>query len=108
MLPADRKFIDVKYDPDCTSKQTMEYLNKYCTVSIGKEISLTGTIALSKAYKKKDRMSVDIAIESIKERLTLDVEVIDCKCAETPEADSDYCHGVGTKTCGICNCDLNR
>lgn len=110
MTATDRKFIDIKYNPECTSKlpENVSYIRRHCTVLHGKEYSLTGTISLSKYYNDKDRISVDIAIESIKERLTLDVQVIDCDCAETHEADSFYCHGKGTKSCGTCHCDPDR
>ncbi|XP_026327015.1 integrin beta pat-3-like isoform X2 [Hyposmocoma kahamanoa] len=109
MTATDRKFIEIKYNPDCTSKRSDNdpYLKSYCTVLHDKENTLTGTISLSKYYKE-DRISVDIAIEGINERLTLDVQVINCDCAKRPEAKSKYCYGNGTKTCGTCHCDPDR
>lgn len=109
MTATDKKFIDIKYNPDCTSKRPENdvYLKSQCTVSHGKEKSLTGTISLLKYYKK-DKISIDIAIEGIKERLILDVQVIDCNCAKQPEAESKYCHGNGTKICGTCDCNPDR
>lgn len=110
MTATNKKFIDIKYSPNCTNKlpENDPYLKKYCTVGHDKEISITGTIYLSNLYNTRDRISVDIAIESINERLTLDVQVIDCDCAKHPEAESKYCHGRGTKSCGTCQCDPDR
>lgn len=99
-----RKNIDISLTPNCVSEDS----GNECDVEVGKEKQFTGTIKLLK-YDKYDSMTVDIAVESIGEKLTIDIDVIkDCNCTTNGvDENSTYCHGE-PRICGECSCGNKR
>lgn len=92
--------LSISFDPDCTTNLNVPG----CGVEIGKETHLVGTVQ----YDGTDDVSVDIIVEGIGEKLTLDIEAIkNCECEKNVEASADYCHGEA-RYCGICHCSDNR
>ncbi|CAK1549666.1 unnamed protein product [Leptosia nina] len=93
-----REYFEISFNPDCLSKNDRD-----CKVKPGEEKEMNGTIKLLK-YFSGEHKSIDVIIEGIKEKLTLDIEIIEsCNCRS--EADSKFCSSRGTKRCGICECN---
>lgn len=60
-------------------------------------------------YIGVDNFQIDIVPEGIKEKLTLDIEIVKhCECEKFDETNSTICYNGGNYTCGICKCDTNR
>ncbi|KAJ0181645.1 hypothetical protein K1T71_002367 [Dendrolimus kikuchii] len=93
-----KKHIHINFDPDCNKKT--------CEVRKGEQTDFTGTILLTE-YDGNDNLIIDIGIEGISDKLTLDVDVIkDCDC-EKEEKRTEYCSNE-IQQCGICICGEKR
>ncbi|XP_059059311.1 integrin beta pat-3-like [Achroia grisella] len=96
---------EITFNPNCTG---LTKTKEYCNIKKGEEKHFTGSIKL-KEYHEGDDMLLDIVIEGINERLSLDIEVIkQCECENKREINSEECSKWGTLECGICNCNANR
>ncbi|KAF9416980.1 hypothetical protein HW555_005808 [Spodoptera exigua] len=95
-----KKDLSISFDPDCTTNLNI----KECDVEIGKESHLVGTVR----YDGTEDVTLDIIVEGIGEKLTLDIESIkSCECEKNVELRADYCHGEA-RFCGICHCSDKR
>lgn len=68
-----------------------------------------GTVKLLE-YTGHDKVTADVVIESIGEKLTLNIDVINsCECErdDKVEINSDFCHGE-RRVCGECVCSDKR
>lgn len=94
----------ISFHPNCTETKNN---NLNCNVKKGEEIKFTGKITLLKNITD-ETTTVDIVVEGIKEKVTLDINLIqDCECPnDIPKAPD--CSNAGTLKCGICECDENR
>ncbi|KAL0848939.1 hypothetical protein ABMA28_013333 [Loxostege sticticalis] len=94
----------ISFHPNCTETKNN---NLNCNVKKGEEIKFTGKITLLKNITD-ETATVDIVVEGIKEKVTLDINLIqDCECPnDIPKAPD--CSNAGTLKCGICECDENR
>ncbi|CAB3248239.1 unnamed protein product [Arctia plantaginis] len=98
-----RKNIEISLTPNCVSEDS----DNECDLEVGKEKQFMGTIKLLK-YDEYENMTIDIAVESIGEKLTIDIDVIkDCNCTNSGVANSTYCHGE-PRICGECSCGDKR
>ena len=95
-----KKHLKISFDPDCTTGNNITA----CNVEIGKEQHLVGTVQ----YDAAEDAVVDIIVEGIGEKLTLDIETIkNCDCERNAEINSTFCH-EDRRSCGICECSDNR
>ncbi|XP_068621175.1 integrin beta-PS-like [Battus philenor] len=98
---AYRKKIEIKFDPDCLEEQGNE-----CLVKKGMQTDFNGTIKLLD-FVKEDNILVDVLIGGIKEKLTLDIDIINkCNCETTVNA--SICNYFGKRRCGVCECTPGR
>ncbi|CAH0603376.1 unnamed protein product [Chrysodeixis includens] len=97
-----KKNIEITLNPDCTRDSA----GAECDVEMGKELQLEGTVKVSEYIS--NNVLIDITVEGISEKLTLDIEVIkSCGCETKVEESSDYCHGE-KRFCGECSCSSRR
>ncbi|KAJ8726160.1 hypothetical protein PYW07_000858 [Mythimna separata] len=95
-----KKHVKISFEPDCTTDEH----NPGCDVEIGKEQHIVGTIQ----YNGTKSATVDIVVEGIGEKLTLDIDTVKtCDCESKPEINSAFCYG-DKRVCGICKCSDNR
>ncbi|XP_075991987.1 integrin beta-6-like [Anticarsia gemmatalis] len=95
--------LKITFNPECTSDTS----GSECDVEIGHEKQLTGLVTLLK-YDGQNNINVDIVIESIGEKLSLDIEVIkNCECEKHVTEKSDYC-SFEKRSCGLCECGAKR
>ncbi|KOB67435.1 Integrin beta [Operophtera brumata] len=100
-----RNNFQIKFHPDCTKKDHGDD----CKVETGERRDFTGTITLTEYYGK-DTELIDISVQGMTEKLTLNVEVIKCACEEDEENKADnlkYCSGQKLQ-CGVCICGESR
>ncbi|KAM3962805.1 LOW QUALITY PROTEIN: integrin beta pat-3-like [Aphomia sociella] len=104
-MRSSQKDFKITFNPDCTGVTSDK---DYCKVKKGEVKHFTGTISIVEFHDGYDT-PIDILIEGINERLTLDIEIIkQCNCESKHEANSLECNKGGTLECGICKCNSNR
>lgn len=75
-------------------------------MEMGKELQINGTVKVTEYIK--NNVLIDVAVEGISEKLTLDIDVINsCGCEAHVEEKSDFCHGE-RRFCGECSCSSRR
>ncbi|XP_013181029.1 PREDICTED: integrin beta-PS-like [Papilio xuthus] len=95
------KKLDITFKPDCFTSEENE-----CNVKKGEQINFTGTIKLLDQVPSR-KFTIDVLIGGIKEKLTLNMNVINkCNCP-TVENSTD-CSSFGNRRCGICECYPGR
>lgn len=95
----------IKFHPDCTKSVH----DVACKVETEERRDFTGTITLTEYYGK-DTELIDISVQGMTEKLTLNVEVIRCACEESEDNIVDnleHCSGQKFQ-CGVCICDKSR
>ncbi|CAH2104938.1 unnamed protein product [Euphydryas editha] len=96
-----RDYVVISFNPDCYKPA-----NKKCNIQSTKEITIKGTVNLSK-YFNTENIEVGIVFEGIKENLMLNINVLNsCNC--TTVQNSSLCNYGGTRRCGICECNQDR
>nr|XP_021182870.2 integrin beta pat-3 [Helicoverpa armigera] len=93
----NRKNFKISFNPDCTSENS----NQECDIEVGKELPIVATVQ----YTGAEPALVEIVVEGIGEKLTLNIDVIkNCECEKNVENNSKFCHDQ-KRICGICSCD---
>ncbi|XP_026737981.1 integrin beta pat-3-like [Trichoplusia ni] len=97
-----KKNIEILFNPDCTQ----DTAGAECDVEMGKELQINGTVKVTEYIN--NNVLIDVAVEGISEKLTLDIDVINsCGCEAHVEEKSDFCHGE-RRFCGECSCSSRR
>ncbi|KAI5639675.1 integrin beta chain VWA domain-containing protein [Phthorimaea operculella] len=111
MSPKQQKNIQISFEPNCTGEGSKK--DPKCVIPITENteaVNYQGKIMLSNYYEE-DNIQLPISIGSgIKEKLMLDIEIVDCDCKNKKEEGNktEICSGHGIKKCGVCECEKNR
>ncbi|KAL4715135.1 hypothetical protein ACJJTC_012182 [Scirpophaga incertulas] len=102
MKSGQRSNFYLSFNPNCA------IANDDCSVKTDQVKEITGTIKLLQ-YFGINNTTVTIGIEGIKEKLILDIEIINyCECEHSGVKEAPECSDAGTFQCGICKCDPKR
>ncbi|XP_045511628.1 integrin beta-PS-like isoform X1 [Colias croceus] len=95
-----RNMLKITTEPDCITTNN----DRQCVVKQNQEKKINATIELLQYDNNITKMSIDIVVEGIKEKLNLDINLIStCNCES--EENSKMCTYNGKKRCGICECN---
>lgn len=100
-----RKNFQISFDPDCTECTDSDCIRDLgaCNVTKMEPKDIKGTIKVLE-YDGYDEATIDVTIEGIAEKLTLDINIINnCTCENDAEKISKYCDDE-RRECGVCQC----